>query len=397
MFTGAPGRKYLPYELNIKKMHEMFVQRDNENIAVKYSLYKAVFHYSFNLAFGRPATDVCGTCMQHKLKLKDKDMSDEERTINAASFLLHRRRARAFYDRLNLTCPNALTICFDVMENLCLPRTPVGQAYYSRQLYMYVFAVVVHNGKESRQPKENVMFYVWREDQAGKDSNIIASAVFNALSGPLAEMLASKDQLRVFSDSCYGQNKNMAMMSMLLALVAKRNASKKLKVEYNFPIRGHSFLPADRVFGRVEQSIRKQDTIMLPKDYENILASHGKVMVYGTDWSARDYKAEVKKFTKVSRTFKISEARVIELDGNTLSLKSSYTGHLSQHTVLKRGKSWSNFAPCALPMKSHVKPAKKADVFKLLNEMGAPQRVVSFYQDCLAVSTNSDHSDDDEF
>lgn len=69
--------------------------------------------------------------------------------------------------------------------------------------------------------------YVWREDQAGKDSDIIASAVHHALTGSLAARLEDVNVLRVFSDSWFGQNKNMAMMSMLLSLATKQPAGRQ--------------------------------------------------------------------------------------------------------------------------------------------------------------------------
>lgn len=304
-------------------MHQLFQRQDEANTSIAYSYYQSVFYYNFNLGFGTPVTDVCATCMQYKLQCKNAGIPEDEQSANAANWLVHRRKARMFYDRLSWIVPDAVTICFDVMENLCLPRTPIGQAYYSRQLYMYVFAVVLHEGQHSDQSRDKVLLYTWREDQGGKDSNMISSAVYHALTGPLSERLQRVRELRIFSDSCFGQNRNMAMMSMLLSIAA--NHPLPLTVEYNFPIRGHSFLPADRVFGRVEQSIRRQYTILLPSDYSEILSQHGRVLSYTNDWTALDYKTEIKKYLKTTRTYKISEARILQLKDGQLGLKASYT------------------------------------------------------------------------
>ena len=48
-----------------------------------------------------------------------------------------------------------------------------------------------------------------------------------------------------------------------------------LDISYTFPVRGHSFLPADRIFGRVEREIKTVDTISLPEEYHDILRKHG--------------------------------------------------------------------------------------------------------------------------
>ena len=318
-------------------MHQMFLEQEQANTAISYKTYWSVFHYHYNLGFGTPATDVCSTCVSHKLKIKNLMLTEQQRQMVATEFLVHKRKARMFYDRLSKTVPDSLTICFDVMENLVLPRTQIGQAYYSRQLYLYVFAIVVHNGKELVQDFNNVHLYTWREDQASKDSNIISSAVNHALLSPLAERLAQVNTLRVFSDSCFGQNKNLSMMSMLLSHIASRSATSKLKVVYNFPVRGHSYLPADRVFGRLEQDIRRAGQILLPSEYIDIMKKHGSVYEYGTDWQGLDVKKEVKRITKSNKSFKISEARVIELSEGKLTMQQAYSGPSTTHTVLKRG------------------------------------------------------------
>ena len=370
----------------------MFGEQDKDNLGVKYTLYWSVFHYHFNLAFGHPATDVCATCTQHKLRLKNTAIGTDDRTLQIAQYILHRRRARTFYNKLNPRCPDSLTIFFDVMENLCLPKTAIGQAYYSRQLYLYVFVIVLHTGERSEQSLDNVLLYIWREHQGSKDSDIIASAVNHALKHKFAARLEAVKTLRIFQDSCFGQNKNMAMMSMLMNLASKRNKNNPLVTEYHFPIRGHSFLPADRVFGRIEQDVRKKESILLPSEYISILKKHGTVLCYTEDWSALDFKAEVKRFVKAKRSFKLSEARVVQLKDGILGMKETYNGELAQHIVLKQGKRWSNFAPRPLVPKSHVKPAKRTDVFNLLNELGAPESVVTFYQNIL-VDVNEFESD----
>ena len=120
-------------------MHQMFLEQEQANTAISYKTYWSVFHYHYNLGFGTPATDVCSTCVSHKLKIKNLMLTEQQRQMVATEFLVHKRKARMFYDRLSKTVPDSLTICFDVMENLVLPRTQIGQAYFWRQLYLHVF------------------------------------------------------------------------------------------------------------------------------------------------------------------------------------------------------------------------------------------------------------------
>lgn len=55
---------------------------------------------------------------------------------------------------------SSATLCFDKMENMMLPKNPVGQIYYSKQLYLYLFAVVVHRGKDVHLSKDEVHLFV---------------------------------------------------------------------------------------------------------------------------------------------------------------------------------------------------------------------------------------------
>ena len=318
-----------------------------------------------------------------------------DRRREAALFILHRRRARKFYDLLNDTGDTSVTVCFDMMQNLSLPKTPIGQAYYSRQLSLYVFAVVVHRGRGNGQPKQDVHLYVWQENENRKDSNLVASALNDCLRHHLPG-LSDVGLLRLFSDSCFGQNKNMNMLAMLLAL--RKQCFPRLDVTYVFPVRGHSFLPADRVFGRIEQKLRKMDTVLLPSDYHAVLQNHGTVHVYGEYWRASDYRSATAQHTKVQRSFRISDARVIEINSDAVCLKDTYYGAAVSHSVLKRGKNWNTFRPGPLADQSTVSLAKKADVTKLLSAMGASAVVTAFYENALADNVNNDvvQSDSDD-
>ena len=197
-------------------MHQLFEAQNH--VYTSYSLYYSVFSKDFDLGFGHPATDACSDCAKYKLKITDPNLTQTEKKMETASFILHRRRARVFYDLLGRVAEDHVTVCFDMMQNMVLPKTPIGQAYYSRQLYMYQLGVVVHHGEKSLQTNDNVHLYMWQENESRKDSNMIASALSDCLKVRLQDKISKSRGLRLFSDSCYGQNKNMNMVSMLMEL-----------------------------------------------------------------------------------------------------------------------------------------------------------------------------------
>ncbi|XP_034047172.1 uncharacterized protein LOC117528648 [Thalassophryne amazonica] len=387
---GAPGRKYLPCDLNVRKMHELFEALNHTHTS--YSLY-SVFASDFKLGFGHPATDTCSDCAKYKIRISDPNLTEREKQIESASFILHHRRARMFYDLLNRVANDYVTVCFDMMQNLILPKTPIGQAYYSRQLYLYLFGVVRHHVENSYQRKDDIHLYMWQENESSKDSNMIASALNDCFKVRLEGEIRKSKGLRLFSDSCFGQNKNLTVVSMLMEL---KQFFPSLGIEHTFPVRGHSYLPADRVFGRIEQKIRKTDSIRLPQEYHTLLQQFGNVYIYGTDWKAFDYRSATKECVKAQRSFKISDARMLDLSTNKVGFKTVYNGEYCFHSVLKRSKRWADLKPAILPKQSTVKVSKKHDVLALLEAIGVSDGVRAFYNEALSeVNENAYQSDED--
>lgn len=108
---------------------------------------------------------------------------------------------------------DTLAVVLDMMQNAPLPKTNVTEAYYSRQLWLYNLGFVIHSYNMSRR---NVFLFTWLESEGGKGSNEVPSA--------LAVFLKKCTQhgrkrgyktLHFFCDSCFRQNKNAAVMTLL--------------------------------------------------------------------------------------------------------------------------------------------------------------------------------------
>ncbi len=122
----------------------MFLEQNHQQVS--YSLYWSNFVYDFNLAVGHPAKDLCSSCVKFRIAINDPDLTAEEKQNNIILYTLHCPRVRQLYDTLN-DVGDTFTVCFDIMENLVLPRSAIGQTYYSWQAYFYVFSVDHHRGR----------------------------------------------------------------------------------------------------------------------------------------------------------------------------------------------------------------------------------------------------------
>ncbi|CAH2217170.1 jg12078 [Pararge aegeria aegeria] len=131
------SKTYLPEELNLKKMHAMFLQ-DNQSVSVSYETYRHIFCTDFNIAFGYPRTDTCSICDEFMaktkaLETKKKTCTD---TITMSTLgqeilnlfnqnKLHKLQASTFYYRKRMARLQSReagstmeTICFDCGKNL---------------------------------------------------------------------------------------------------------------------------------------------------------------------------------------------------------------------------------------------------------------------------------------
>lgn len=149
------------------------------------------------------------------------------------------------------------------MQNIHLPSIPVQESFYLRQLTVNVFCI--HNLQN-----DNVVFFVYHEGTGTKGPNEVCSFLLNFLQASLKNV----ENLHVFSDGCFAQNKNHTNIRMFSCLVS---LGKFKSVEQYFPLRGHSFLPCDRDFAVLKRKIKKTDRIYILKDYiELILTSNRK-------------------------------------------------------------------------------------------------------------------------
>nr|CAH7760116.1 unnamed protein product [Callosobruchus chinensis] len=281
---------------------------------------------------------------------------------------IHTLRSQAFFSCLKEESPGLLTLSFDCQKNLVNPKVPDQAAYYSRQLYTYNFTIVIGSSK-SRLTLDNVFIYTWMEH---KFANLLSETD-----------LSQYSVIRLCADGCGGQNRNSTMIGMcshFLNDVAPLNIKK---IELILPIPGHSFLPPDRVFGRIEKMLKKEATITNPLTYNDILKIHGTLKILGRDCAVKDkrglsmvkdYKLETEKYFKSvgSWHFKFSETKRFILTKNVKSNvvlrgETFYSSEIATpRSIMKKGKKLSNFDPVDIPKGVALKPDKLLDIRKLL-------------------------------
>ena len=382
---GKSKRGYLSSDLTVKKMWKIFCdERKNSGLKLcSLSKYKHIFYKCFNLSFRTPHTDTCSTCKMGLMKMKAEKCLEKKNELRT-SYRLHKLRAKQFYRTMKEENSNVIKICFDMQQNQPIPKLSVSEVFYARQVWIYNLCIMIHS---SQQKKEDIVFYTWLETESSRGCNQVASALLDFLSD-----LETKNPsdcpttVHLFSDSCSSQNKNSIMMATLIAFLEK--SAKFNNILHFFPVRGHSYMAPDRVFGRIEKSYRRKENILSPKEYYEILAEHGTLKVLGKDWNIQNLKDSAQKVLKPRLPFKMNSQRVIiykkAKNCIIVSVQSSYFGDPVEVEVLRRKPCYRTMlSSSVLPKQNMVSKEKKKDVSTLLKYFEVPDDAKDFYKDVL--------------
>lgn len=395
---GKSVRGYLSPDLSIKKLWRIWKEKEQQQDKplASYGKFFKIFETKFNLGFCNPKSDVCSFCDLTKEKIKAcKDLREKARLIT--EYRLHKLKAAKFYDLLKREESDTIKVSFDMQQNQPLPKLRVGETFYSRQIWVYNLTFVE---MQEKQDTSNTFIYTWTEDQSGRGSNEVVSAL-NSFLGILEEKYKHVPEksltLKLFSDSCSGQNKNQNMLGFLLYYSHISRAFKH--IEHCFPIRGHSFMPPDRVFGRLEKKFRKLETILEPGDYYTIFANSGTVKVLNKDWQLFDFMKASKQVLRKKLPFLMREQRVFvfsnERQISNIQSKNTYCGSLNLFSIVQKGKAEQMKEVYSkldhIPNSNHISEKKKKDVENLLQFVNLSESAQKYYNEALASTVDGDN------
>lgn len=362
-------RIYLSSTLNVTKLRTMYNFSFDSTLQVKKTFFNNIFATQFNIGFGSPATDVCSFC--YKLQNQKKITMDvQEKNRIMTKLRLHKLSAKQF----NLLMKEedseqTVTFCFDLQQVQVLPKIPIQEAYYPTQLALNFCVTDI----QTKQP----FFYTWIETQAGRGSTEIGSAVYDFLNRTAWPETCTT--LRLFCDGCSGQNKNSYIISLLTFWMYHNAPASLTTILLVFPVRGHSFLPADRVFRRIEKIIRKQTEILKKEDYWEIFKQVGEIRCLGEDWHLYDIKYLGNCLKKIVG---ISDAKRIYIQKNTkifrrkvvitnvkVRLENFYRNNMNEaKSLLKIGQSLKHLSLPDCALGRNIKLRKLRDTDNLLDK-----------------------------
>lgn len=238
---------------------EQVENEGNTNLKVKESYFRNAFNTKYNVGFGSPLKDTCSRCFELSRKIETANTPEDKQKFITEK-RIHSLKAKAFYSLLKNPPDDTISMSFDCQKNNPLPKLPDQAAYFSRQLNLYNFTVVIGSSKSALN---NVRTYYWLENEGPKSSNEIASAVYHTLIN--LDVPEHITKLQLFADGCGGQNKNTTLVGMCSKWLISDAPTHVTCLEIIFPMVGHSFLPPDRIFAKIEKETKKCQSYVIQK------------------------------------------------------------------------------------------------------------------------------------
>ncbi|XP_030761220.1 uncharacterized protein LOC115886267 [Sitophilus oryzae] len=262
---SSSQKKYLHMDLSVAAMYRMYLKQFEDvqhKKPVSENIFREIFNHDFNLSFKKRHSDTCNACNTFKANKDNQNLSEEERRTltesKEAHDALREQIFKEFKQNVNQTSEDTIVLTFDLQKVLDTPSLSDNVAYYKRQLATYNLCIV-------DEKTHKAYMYVWSENVASRGAQEIGSCILRHLRTSIPEDVQF---VKLYSDCCGGQNRNIKLSLMLKHFLA----SSDLKlIEHNFFLSGHSYNSCDRNFGLIERERKKFDDIETPEKWIQII------------------------------------------------------------------------------------------------------------------------------
>ena len=241
------NKLYFSPELSVKKLYELYLEKE-----YKPKIGITVFREQlkkYNISIYVPRKHTCAKCDQHRIMINN-NLSEEQLKKAKDDHQKHLIRAEDARKELKekgkeAQEPESKLLCFsfDFQKTQPIPYLNTSVAYYKRKLWLYNLGINTRNNN-------NGYMYLWDETNAKKGNNEVASSIlafFQQIDLKIFE------EIHTFSDCCGGQNRNKNIVSFFMYICETTHIRTWT---HTFLETGHSYLPNDTDFGKIEKMKR---------------------------------------------------------------------------------------------------------------------------------------------
>ena len=297
--------------------------------------------------------------------------------------LVHKARQHV---RLKLPFTSrSFTFVVDFGQNMELPvynKEQPGCSYYYSPLGIYNLGMVDQayagpNDDEYDNPRDHMHLHLYHEGIGKKGANNVCSLIWKtlALKNLLKPNGETGGELNIIFDNCTGQNKNNAVLKMMVWLTEMGYFKQ---VNFIFLVVGHTKNAADRLFNLVKMQYRK-DNLFTFSELKNACQRSNHVSVHEAktndfkDWDSylghfySDFSGRIKHNHKFSCNYEnnqVGNKLMAHLEESDLPEDAVYQHNTIKQTFLGRKLLFSgkSFADAVAARRDIMQKAKDGDL-----------------------------------
>ncbi|KAF2363661.1 hypothetical protein FHG87_005576 [Trinorchestia longiramus] len=254
-------RKYFHPDLTTTKLYELYCEKLSPGIPLHRRIFLRVLK-KYNVPFYLPKAEICQTCDTLNVQIDAAENPNHQLLLDQKT--AHRVQAEEARNALALATQNSktekgvLVFTFDFQKTQPLPHLTTSVAFYNRQLWLYNLGInTLHDNKGH--------MCTWLESEGERGANEICSCILEFL---MTRNLSAIERVNTFSYCCGSQNSNRTMISFMMWACKKFDLKSW---EHQFMEPGHSYLPNDSDFGKIEKRKKKCGPIYCKETYSALI------------------------------------------------------------------------------------------------------------------------------
>lgn len=377
------NKNYLYQGLNMSIMYRLYVEENA--IPAKFSAYRNIFNYEFNLAFFCPKKDRCDKCMSFEtLKSPTKEEEDGQNihVLRKTNAYVERTKDRDISPTVHKQRKSA-TVAVDMENVFQLPITNASIAYYSRKFSVLSFTAVIN---------KTVYNAMWNESLCGREGTHIANALIKLLMR-ITQDNPDLEYLIIWSDSCVPQNRN-SIVSAAIQRFIDSSVSRIKEIVQKFSEAGHSQIQeVDTAHSVIEKFLRRKFIYSPPALLDEIRKiPEGKLKFVVVEMEECDYLdyqllAHAYNYTVIPYT-KVKQL-TYKKNQSCIWMKLDFPDDVTEKPInLKPSKAITIQGPLDLELSSKLSTQKMADIRSMFGIMPESDRL--FYERVFEKATNID-------
>lgn len=384
--------KFLHPRLSLKRVYKLYSEKCTflDRKAVSLTYFRKIFKGEFTLGFFKSKTPVCQQCRTNRSDInrtiisarrKAELLHNHEKHTNMMTYTINQHQQTV--QTAQCLSENIEVLTFSLGNSFDLPYIKTFDNVQKRKLWLHQFCVF-------DEVRQKYSIYIWPESIASKGSQEIGCCLLRYFHDNLP---SETEQLVLYSDPSYGQNRNIKLLLILQMFLQSCPHASLKNIEQRFFLPGHSYNSTDKCFKLIENERKSSEMLLNTSHVIKLVEKVAKHRIVVTEMLKEHFLStkplqsliHSKKYTNADKQIRWSEyEKITHYRDNPFTPKVTKFNSSNQSDLpLKKGEislDLSNIRlPLLFPIGRYISQRKFEDLQAQLKYFDAEFH--SFYKD----------------